>query len=324
MTSLEKYSATNSIKIGVSSCLLGNKVRYNGGNSRDRFVTDTLGQYMEFVPVCPEAECGLGIPRPSMHLIGDMAKPRLVVTRTGEDHTDRMIAWAERRLEDLAREDLCGFIFKKNSPSSGIARVKVFNDKGQPVKKGSGIFAGMFIKRFPLIPVEEEGRLNDPKLRENFIERIFALRHWRNTLEHGRTRGNLVKFHTVNKLLLRSHGEKYYRLMGKLVAVDKKHSAKVLYGEYEEMLMRALTLQATVAKHINVMMHILGYFKKQLSAAEKAELLGLIEEYRQGYLPLVVPLTLFSHYVRKYDQPYLKEQTYLDPHPVALMLRNHV
>ena len=323
MDSRKNQPKVFSIKIGVSSCLLGNEVRYDGGHTRDRFITDTLGKYMDFVPVCPEVECGLGTPRPSMRLKGDVLKPRLVVTKTDLDHTDQMTTWGEKRLEELAREELCGFIFKKNSPSSGMARVKVFNDKGQPVKKGSGIFAGMFMKRFPLIPVEEDGRLNDPKLRENFIERIFTLQRWRNTLERP-TRGDLVAFHTQNKMLLRSHSEKHYQLMGKLVASPKVPSVKTLYRDYGVLLIQALTLQSTIAKHTNVMMHMLGYFKKQLSTAEKVEMLGLIEEYRQGYLPLVVPLTLFSHYVRKYDQSYLAQQTYLNPHPVALKLRNHV
>lgn len=312
------------IKIGVSSCLLGNNVRYNGGHAHDRFITGTLGVYMQFVPVCPEVECGLGVPRLTMHLKGDVQKPRLVTTKTREDHTERMVTWARKRLEELTAEDLCGFIFKKNSPSSGMARVKVFNEKGQPVKKGAGIFAGMFMNRFPLIPVEEDGRLNDPGLRENFIERIFALKRWRDTLAMGMTRGNLVDFHTCNKMLLRSHSEKHYRLMGKLVAAGKSRSNSALYRDYENWLMKALQLKSTVAKHTNVMMHMLGYFKKDLSSAEKQEMLDIIEDYRKEFVPLVVPLTLFSHYVHKYDQGYLKKQTYLNPHPTALKLRNHV
>ena len=311
------------IKIGVSSCLLGNNVRYNGGNAHDRFITGTLGQYVEFVPVCPEVECGLGIPRLTMHLRGDVENPRLVTTKTGEDHTERMVTWAKKRLEALAGENLCGFIFKKKSPSSGMARVKVFNDKGQPVNKGRGIFAGMFMKRFPLIPVEEDGRLNDPKLRENFIEQIFAMKRWRDTLDRGVTRGNLVEFHTRNKMLLRSHSEKHYRLMGKLVAGAKSMPTPALYREYEALFMAALRLKSTVAKHTNVMMHMLGYFKKNLSSDEKQEMLEIIQAYREELVPLVVPLTLFSHYVRKYDQAYLKRQTYLNPHPTALKLRNH-
>jgi uncharacterized protein YbgA (DUF1722 family)/uncharacterized protein YbbK (DUF523 family) len=311
------------IKIGVSSCLLGNPVRYNGGHARDRFITDTLSHYVEFIPVCPEVECGLGTPRLTMHLRGDIEHPRLVTTQTGEDHTDRMKAWAEKRLAELADEDLCGFIFKRNSPSSGMERVKVFNDKGQPVKKGRGIFAGMFMDRFPRIPVEEDGRLNDPKLRENFIEQIFAMKRWRKTLAQGMSRGNLVKFHTHNKMLLRSHSEVHYRRMGKLVAGDKHRKIEAVYREYEGELTRALGLKTTVAKHTNVMMHMLGYFKKDLTRDEKQEMLDIIQAYRREHIPLIVPLTLFIHYVRKYDQPYLKDQTYLNPHPTALKLRNH-
>lgn len=311
------------IKIGVSSCLLGNNVRYNGGHARDRFVSDTLGQYVRFVPVCPEVECGLPIPRPTMHLRGDPENPRLITTKTKEDHTQRMVTWAKKRLDLLANEDLCGFIFKKNSPSSGMARVKIFNDKGQPVKKGSGIFAGLFMKRFPLIPVEEDGRLNDPILRETFIEQIFTFKRWRETLKNSRTMKNLVAFHTKNKMLIRSHSEKHYSAMGKLVAQGKKQPTAMLYQQYESLLLNAMRLKATDRKHTNVMMHMLGYFKKVLSKDEKQEMLEEIEKYRQGYVPLIVPLTLFNHYVRKYDEPYLKQQTYLNPHPFALKLRNH-
>jgi uncharacterized protein YbgA (DUF1722 family)/uncharacterized protein YbbK (DUF523 family) len=313
----------NTIKIGVSSCLLGNNVRYNGGHAHDRFITGTLGEFVEFVPVCPEVECGLGIPRLTMHLSGDVETPRLVTTKTGEDHTERMVLWAKKRLEELANEDLCGFIFKKNSPSSGMARVKVFNDKGQPVNRGSGIFAGMFMRRFPLIPVEEDGRLNDPILRENFIEQMFALKRWRDMTARGITRGNLVEFHTCNKMLIRSHSENHYRLMGKLVAGAKSMSPFTLYEQYQELLSAALRLKASAAKHANVMLHMLGYFKKDLTSDEKQEMLEIIDAYRGEYVPLVVPLTLFSHYVRKYNQPYLKQQTYLNPHPTALKLRNH-
>jgi uncharacterized protein YbbK (DUF523 family)/uncharacterized protein YbgA (DUF1722 family) len=273
------------IKIGVSSCLLGNNVRYNGGHAHDRFITGTLGEFVEFVPVCPEVECGLGIPRLTMHLKGDVDNPRLVTTKTGEDHTERMVSWAKKRLEELANENLCGFIFKKNSPSSGMARVKVFNDKGQPDNKGSGIFAGMFMRRFPLIPVEEDGRLNDPILRENFIEQMFTLKRWRDLSARGVTRGNLVEFHTCNKMLIRSHSENHYRLMGKLVAGAKSMSPSTLYEQYEELLLAALRLKASVAKHTNVMMHMLGYFKKDLTGDEKQEMLEIINAYRGELCP---------------------------------------
>ena len=313
----------NSIKIGVSACLLGHKVRYDGGHKHDHFITDTLGQYAQFVPVCPEVECGLSTPRLAMRLQGDVQNPRLVTISTGEDHTERMVSWARKRLEALAGEGLCGFIFKKNSPSSGMERVKVFNAKGRPVKKGSGIFAGMFMKRFPLIPVEEEGRLNDAKLRENFIERIFALQRWRETLAKPKSTGTLVDFHTRHKLLILSHSPAHYRAMGKLAAQGKGQPLPDLYRTYETQLMEALRLKTTVKKNLNVLYHLMGYFKKIISADEKQELLEIFDQYRMESVPLIVPVTLINHYVRKYQQPYLKQQVYLNPHPVELKLRNH-
>lgn len=310
-------------KIGVSSCLLGNPVRWNGGHKRDSFIVDTLGQFVEFVPVCPEVECGLGVPRETLRLVGDPENPRLVTSRSNVDHTEQMQQWAASRLEALAKEDLCGFIFKKDSPSSGMARVKVYTHKGMPHKTGVGMFARAFMQRFPLVPVEEEGRLHDPKLRENFIEQIFALKRWRDSLADGRSLGRLVAFHTQQKLLLLSHSQKHYREMGKLVAAGKNHPLDALYRQYEQLLVAALSLKTTFRKNTNVLMHLLGYFKKQLSADEKQEILELIDQYREGNIPLIVPVTLINHYVRKYDQPYLKSQTYLNPHPLSLKLRNH-
>ncbi len=312
------------IKLGISTCLLGENVRYDGGHKLDRFITDTLGQYVEYVPVCPEVECGLPIPRESMHLKGDPDSPRLVTTRTKQDMTDRMAQWARNRVSELEKEDLCGFIFKSDSPSSGMERIKVYNEKGMPVKKGVGIFAKIFMDHFPLLPVEEEGRLHDPNLRENFIERIFTLKRWREVLERKESRGNIVDFHTRHKLLILSHSPKYYQIMGKLVAKAKEISLNELFQQYQFLLMEALKLKTTPKKNSNVLMHMMGYFKEQLSSDEKQELLEVIDHYRQEYIPLVVPMTLINHYVRKYDQPYLKEQIYLNPHPLELQLRNHV
>ncbi len=315
---------TASIKIGVSTCLLGEKVRFDGGHKHNRYITQTLGQFFEFVPVCPESECGLGIPREAMRLVGAVDAPRLVTHKTRMDHTDQMLSWAEGRLDALEKEKLCGFIFKKDSPSSGLYRVKVYNDKGQPMKTGRGMFAAAFTSRFPRIPVEEEGRLHDPVLRENFIEQVFALKRWREVLEKKKTMGNLVDFHTREKLLFMAHSPKHYREMGRLVADGKKKNVSDLYDRYEGMLTEALVLRATVSKHTNVLMHIMGYFKKQLSGDEKQEVLELIGNYRSGHLPLIVPVTLLNHFVRKYNQPYLSVQTYLNPHPLDLQLRNHV
>lgn len=312
------------IKLGISSCLLGNPVRYDGGHRLDRFLRDTLGQYVDYIPVCPEAECGMGIPREAMRLEGNKGAPRLITRSTRLDKTDMLVRWAKKRVADLAAEDLCGFIFKSDSPSSGMERVKVYDDQGMPAKTGVGIFARIFMERFPLLPVEEEGRLHDTDLRENFIERIFTLQRWRDTRSMKTNRGALLDFHTRHKLLLLSHSTKLYREMGKLVAEQISPGVQNLFLQYETLLMEALKLKATPKKNVNVLQHMMGYFKKQLSAAEKTELLGIIDNYQKGFLPLIVPVTLISHYVRKYDQPYLQNQIYLNPHPLELQLRNHV
>ena len=312
------------IKLGISSCLLGENVRYDGGHKLDQFLHDTLGEYVEYVPVCPEAECGLGVPREAMHLEGDPASPRLVTTRTRQDMTRRMITWAHKRVTQLEKEALCGFIFKSDSPSSGMERIKVYNEKGMPVKKGVGIFAKIFMEHFPLLPVEDEGRLHDLNLRENFIERIFALRRWRDILGKKESKGNLVNFHTRHKLLILAHSPKHYQIMGKLVAGQKSIPWQDLYEQYQTLLLESLKLKTTPKKNANVLRHITGYFRQQVSADEKKELMEIIEDYREGYIPLIVPVTLISHYVRQYDQPYLREQVYLNPHPLELRLRNHV
>ena len=312
------------IRIGVSTCLMGDPVRYDGGHAHDRYVTDTLGQYVEFVPVCPETEAGLGIPREPMRLVGDPESPRLLTIKTKRDMTDILVTWARKRVRELEKEDFCGFIFKSKSPSSGMERVKVYTESGMPVKKGVGLFARAFMEHFPLIPVEEEGRLHDPGLRENFIERIFTLERWRRSLTGRKSIGRLVAFHTAHKLLILSHGTKHYREMGRLVAQAKGKKIADIYDRYESLLMEALRLRATVKKHTNVLQHMMGYFKKQLTADEKQELLEVIRDYHDELIPLIVPITLFKHYVRKYEQPYLQKQVYLSPHPLELKLRNHV
>jgi uncharacterized protein YbgA (DUF1722 family)/uncharacterized protein YbbK (DUF523 family) len=311
-------------KLGISACLLGQHVRYDGGHKLDRFLTETLGQYVEYVPVCPEVECGLPVPRESMHLEGNPDSPRLVTSRTKQDMTERMVQWAQKRVVDLEREGLLGFIFKSGSPSSGMGRVKVYNEKGMPVKKGMGMFARMFMERFPLLPVEEEDRLRDPRLRDNFIERIFTLKRWREILTKKESLKDLVGFHTQHKLLILSHSPKHYQIMGKLVAKTKEVPIKKLYQQYQAILMEALQLKTTPKKNANVLLHMLGYFKEQLSSDEKQELLEVIDHYRKDDIPLIVPITLIRHYVRKYDQAFLKEQVYLNPHPLELQLRNHV
>ncbi len=311
------------IRLGISACLLGQPVRYDGGHKHDRFITETLGQYVEFVPVCPEVECGLSIPREAMRLVGEIDQPRLVTIRTRRDYTEQMQTWAKRRVQELEAEALNGFIFKSDSPSSGMERVKVYDDKGMPLKKGIGLFARAFMEHFPLLPVEEEGRLHDPKLRENFIEAIFTFKRWRDTLAAGPGRKQLVDFHTRHKLLLLAHSTEHYREMGRVMAHLKEAPLEETTARYQQLLLESLRLKTTNKKNANVIYHLLGYFKKDLTADEKQELLDITEHYRQGTLPLIVPITLINHYVRKYEQAYLKEQYYLHPHPLELQLRNH-
>ncbi len=312
------------IRLGISSCLLGNKVRYDGGHKQDRFLTDTLGPWVEYVAVCPEVECGMPVPRESMRLEGNPDNPRLVTNRSKINKTEQIRLWARKRVVELEKEKLSGFIFKSGSPSSGMERIKVYDSKGMPSRKGVGLFARAFMEHFPLLPVEDDGRLNDPALRENFIERIFALARWRTAFADRKSRGGLVDFHTRHKLLILSHSTKYYGEMGRLVAKSKEIPVKRLFTKYESDLLQALKLIATAKKNTNVLMHMAGYFKKQLSPDEKGELIDIIDRYRNGFVPLVVPLTLVNHYVRKYDQPYLKQQYYLNPHPAELKLRTQV
>jgi uncharacterized protein YbgA (DUF1722 family)/uncharacterized protein YbbK (DUF523 family) len=287
----------------------------------DRFLTDTLGRYVEYVPVCPEVECGMPVPRESMHLEGDPESPRLVTTRTRIDKTRQMAGWAVKRVVELEREGLWGFIFKSDSPSSGMERVKVYKEENIAVHRGIGLFARIFMDHFPLLPAEEEGRLHDPVLRENFIERVFALARWR---EITKNRGGLVEFHRKHKLLILSHSPGRYRKMERLVAGTKQAPLKDLFEKYQKLLMESLKLNATPKKNANVLMHVAGCFKDQLSPGEREELSEIMDHYRKELVPLVVPITLINHYIRKCNQLCFREQYYLNPHPSELQLRNHV
>lgn len=311
------------IAIGVSSCLLGERVRYDGGHKHDRYLTDTLGAFFRFVPVCPEAGCGLSTPREAMRLERDDDGVKLITRMSRIDHTDRMLAWCRRKVVELEAEDLCGFIFKKDSPSSGLFKVKVYS-KGMPVKAGRGLFADAVVRHFPLLPVEEEGRLHDMALRENFIERVFAFRRWKDLVAGGKEIGRLVEFHGNHKLLLMAHSPEGQRELGKLVAHGREMGCDELFARYEELFMKTLALLATPRKNTNVLQHIAGYFKKELTKEEKVELQGVIGDYHARLVPLVVPVTLLRHYVKKFGQEYLLRQVYLSPTPTELMLRNHV
>lgn len=312
------------IRIGISSCLLGEEVRYDGGHKRNALVTGALSRFMTFVPVCPEVEVGMPVPRPAIRLVRLGGELRLVDPKHGLDHTEAMRRFAERRVRELEALDLSGYLLKKDSPSCGMERVKVYSEKGPGVRDGVGLFAGALMRRLPLLPVEEEGRLEDPRLRESFVERVFAYRRLRTLLDARWTVGDLVRFHTAEKLLLLAHEPKAYQSLGRLVARGKELPRAEVATRYGEAFMKALRVPATRGKVCNVLQHMAGYFKDRLEADEKAELQETIADHQRGLVPLVVPLTLLRHHVRKLGAPYLEGQTFLEPHPRELMLRNHV
>ena len=319
------------IRLGISACLLGQQVRYDGGHKLNHYLADTLGQYVEWVPVCPEVEIGLPVPRESMRLVGDPDHPRLIAPKSGTDPTERMVTWARARVEELAGERLNGFVFKKDSPSSGLFRVKVYSamagrsGQGMAQRNGTGLFARAVTDRFPLWPLEEEGRLNDARLRENFIERIFAHYRWTELLKSEPTPGGLVRFHTAHKLTLMAHSPKHYTEMGRLVAKAGTIPWDELSATYGALFMEGLALLGTRRKHVNVLQHLIGFLKTHLSSDDKQELLGLIEDYRQELVPLIVPMTLLKHHLNRYPVPdWVHQQVYLNPYPKELMLRNHV
>jgi uncharacterized protein YbgA (DUF1722 family)/uncharacterized protein YbbK (DUF523 family) len=319
-----KQILTSSIRIGISACLLGQEVRFDGGHKRDSFLTDVLGKHVQWVPVCPEVEAGMGTPRETLRLVREGATTRMVTTRTDVDYTARMNAWARRRVAALEREDLDGYVLKKDSPSCGMERVKVFTGPGPAVRDGRGLFATVLLANLPLLPVEEEGRLCDPRLRENFIERLFAYRRLKDHFAARWSARSLVAFHTAHKLSLLAHSTTAYRELGRLVADGGQRPRRELRQEYERLFMANLALPATPGRHANVLTHMAGHLKRKLDAASKQELAECIEEYRTGLVPLVVPVTLIAHHVRVHDVTYLAGQTYLRPHPRELMLRNHV
>jgi len=310
------------IRIGISSCLLGKKVRYDGGHKHDRYLTDTLGQYFEWTPVCPEIEIGMSVPRETIRLFGDPEAPKLIGHKSNKDYSSTMNAWADKRMEALAKLELCGYILKKDSPSCGMTRVRVYAESGMPSRNGIGIYARKLLQRFPLLPVEEEGRLNDPQLRENFIERVFAYRRLRHLMDSNPKTKDVISFHTAHKLTLLSHGRQHYQKLGQLTAQAGRLPIKDLMLRYAELFMTTLQFKATTAKHSDVLYHIIGYFKKKIDSDDKQELVSTIENFRKGLIPLIVPLTLIKHHLRRHPDNWLAMQVYLNPYPDELMLRN--
>ena len=323
-TQTESIRAGQPIRLGISSCLLGENVRFDGGHKKDHFLVDVLGAHVEWVPVCPELEMGMGVPRETIQLQREGGLVQLVAPKSGTDHTAGMTRWAAGRLNELAQEALCGYVLKKDSPSCGMVRVRVYDENGVPARDGVGLYAAALMERFGSLPVEEEGRLHDANLRENFIERVFAYHRLRGLFAPRWKHSDVVDFHTRHKLLLMAHSPRGYKALGRFVAEGKKHPRQEFRTCYEAEFMSALKAHATKGRHTNVLQHIMGHFSDELDPDSRQELVDVIADYRSGLTPLVVPLTLVRHYVRAFQVEYLADQFYLDPHPKELMLRNHV
>jgi uncharacterized protein YbgA (DUF1722 family)/uncharacterized protein YbbK (DUF523 family) len=312
------------IPIGISSCLLGEKVRFDGQHKHDPYLTETLGPYFEYVPVCPEVGCGLSVPRESMHLVGTPENNRLIGNKTGTDYTEQMLAFSDRTTEGLRGKNLHGFIFKAKSPSSGLFRVTLYTPDGNPTTQHtSGLFARAFTRAFPSLPCEEDGRLHDPALRENFIERVFALKRFRDEVAARPSVRLLQEFHASSKYLLMAHSPEGAQELGRLAAAAAPANLAETVSAYETRFLAAMAARATVGRHVNVLQHMQGYFSEQLTPAEREELGYVVDEYAREQVPLIVPVTLFRHYIYKYQSSYLMQQHYLYPHPAELKLRNH-
>jgi uncharacterized protein YbgA (DUF1722 family)/uncharacterized protein YbbK (DUF523 family) len=316
--------AAEKIRVGVSSCLLGDEVRFDSGHKHDRYVTDVLGAHFEFVSVCPEVEAGMGVPREPVRLVRSGADIRMLGVKTAADHTDTMRRFAKRRVAALTRAGIHGYILKKGSPSCGMERVRTYTPAGMPAPSDRGLFAHALMEAMPLLPVEEEGRLVDPVLRESFIERVFAYFRIGELFSAGWTLGELVAFHSREKMLVAAHAPASEKSLGRLVAEAKGKPREEIASAYCTGFMTALSKPAPRRRHVNVMQHMLGHFRERLEPAPRRALAAVIDDYRNGLVPLIVPITLLRHYVDLLGVEYLARQSYLEPHPRELLLRNHV
>ena len=312
------------IRVGISACLLGESVRYDGGHKRDRYLADVLAPYLEWVPVCPEVELGMGVPRPPVRLVAGKSGPRMVDPANGRDWTEAMDGWSRRRLRAVEALDLSGYVLKSGSPSCGMERVKVYAAKDLPARAGRGLFAAALLERLPHLPVEEEGRLQDPRLRERWIERVFAYRRLRSLFAERASVRRLVAFHTAHELQLLSHAPVSCRSLGRLLAQAKGAGSGALRARYEAGFMAALAHPATPKRHVNALRHALGHLRGVVAPGVSAELDAGIADYGRGLVPLVVPLAMLRHYATLHGVEYLAGQVYLEPHPKELALRNHV
>ena len=312
------------MRLGVSACLVGDEVRYDGGHRKYPYLVDVLARYFTLVKVCPEVGVGMSTPRETVQLEGRAEAPRMIASETGRDWTARMNRWSRTMVRELKTEDLCGFVFKKNSPSCGVFGVKVFDDKGRLAESGSGLFALEFRRKNPLMPVEEEGRLEDPHVRENFLERVFAYHRLNKVFAGSWKRGAVVDFHSREKYFLMAHSPKHLKQLEQLVVTIGQRPRGEFKTLYMTGFMEAVAVKATHARHTKVLRSLVVCLRDHLTVPEHARVVGLIEQYRSGLIPLVVPLTLLAHFSELHEVPTLAGQTYLHPHPAELMLRNRV
>ncbi len=323
-TMMDIHRAELPIRIGISSCLLGERVRYDGGHKRDDYLVDVVGRYVEWVPVCPEVEAGMGTPRETVQLTqvdGDIR----MLTKEGVDHTEMVDWFARQRVQSLDRAKLSGYILKSRSPSCGMERVPVAQVEGAALRNGRGVFARRLMETMPHLPVEEERRLHSPRIRENFISRVFACYRWLQLAATGLTRESLMRYHRAYKYLLMAHSQEGTRRLGRLLAKPERYAtthelADAYLGEFTRVMKRSPSRR----NHTNVLQHMAGYVSDRLDRSTRRELTRMIQKYREELLPLIVPVVMLRHYVREFDITDLKDQTYLHPFPDELMLLNQL
>ncbi len=314
--------SSQELKIGISSCLLGENVRFDSGHKKNAYITGVLNDHFTFVPFCPEVEIGLGVPREPIRLVSLEGDIRCKGTKNNTlDVTDELSHIAQE--QRAWHGDLCGYILKRDSPSCGMERVKVYSE-GAPERKGVGIYAKQLMENFPCLPVEEEGRLEDAHLRENFIQRVYIYSRWKAMRSERLTVARLQAFHATHKYIFMSHNQVQAKQLGALLVSINKEDLDTLADTYQNTMMSTLKSIATKKNHVNTLRHIQGYLKKELDSDDKAELNEIIEDYRAGLLPLIVPITLLRHHFRKHPNDYITQSYYMSPHPGELMLLNNI
>lgn len=315
---------SETIKIGVSACVVGENVRFDGSHARDSYLTETLAKYVEFVPLCPELACGMGLPREKVRQVDCAGDIRLIGRDSGEDWSDRMLKWCERVLPGLEEEGLNGFVFKSRSPSCALQRGKIVSTTKSPATRGAGFFSSKVMDMFPLLPVEASDRLHNPIIRENFIRRVFLLKRWRELGDKGKQIGHLVDFHTRHAMLIRAHDLRGYRELGKLLGESSVFNNEEIFDTYSVLLFRSLALKSTPKKNSDVLTHILNLLKKDLDNGDIQEIKTMIQAYKGGRIPLIMPVTIINHHARRLNKSYMMQQYFLNPHPAELKLLNHV